>query len=351
MQNKGFLRNAWYVAAWGHEVAGAPFSRTILGEPVVLYRMGDGTAVALEDRCPHRRLALSRGRVIGDDIECGYHGFTLNAAGRCVRIPGQGTIPDTARVRSYPIVERWRWLWIWMGEPEQADPGSIPDIWMNDHPDWAVSEGPLIHVDGHYQLVIDNLLDGSHVSFVHKSTLGTDDVADIPVQAHVDGDSVRMTRWILDRPAAPLYADLGGFDDNVDRWQIITSTPPSLVVVDMGSAEAGSGAPDGDRSRGVELRSFNLLTPETEKSCFYFYSHVRNFALDDPRVTDKVRDLFRVAFLEDKDVIEAVQHGNDRFPDAPRTDAAFDKAPLMARRVLDRAIARERQATAASAAQ
>lgn len=343
MGEDGFLRNAWYVAAWGHEVGQEPLARTILGEPVVLYRTDRGTSVALEDRCPHRRLSLARGRVVGANIECGYHGFTMAPSGQCVRIPGQDSIPAQAVVRSYPLVERWRWLWIWMGEPEAADPDLIPDIWMNDHPGWAVSEGETIHVEGHYQLVIDNLLDGSHVSFVHKSTLGTDDVADVPVDARTEGETVVMTRWILDRPAAPLYAALGGFTGNVDRWQIISATPPSMVVVDMGSADAGSGAPAGDRRRGIELRSFNLLTPETENSCFYFYTHVRNFALDDAAVTAKVRDLFRVAFLEDKEVIEGVQRANERFPDSPRVDAIFDKAPMMARRVVDRALARERQ--------
>lgn len=336
-----YLRNAWYVAAWGHEIGETPLARTILDEPVVLYRTSEGAPAALEDRCPHRRLALSRGRIVGDDIECGYHGFTMNPAGKCVRIPGQKSIPETARVRSYPVVERWRWIWIWPGDPDLADSSLIPDLWQNDDPGWAVSEGELIHIEGHYQLAIDNLLDGSHVSFVHKSTLGTDDVADVPVTAEMNDDEVVMTRWILDRPAAPLYAALGGFTGNVDRWQIITSTLPSQVVVDMGSASAGTGAPDGDRSQGVELRSFNLLTPETERTCFYFYTHVRNFALDDTAVTDKVRDLFRVAFLEDKDVIEGVQAANQRFPDSPRTDADFDKAPLMARRVLKRAIGRE----------
>ncbi len=325
----GYIRNAWYVAAWHHELPGgadrAPLARTLLGAPVVLFRQADGSPAALEDRCPHRRMPLSMGSVVGDNLQCGYHGFTLNAAGRCVRIPGQDSIPEAARVRAYPVVEKWRWIWIWPGDP--------------------------LHVEGHCQLVVDNLMDGSHVSFVHKSTLGTDDVADIPVRAERDGDRVRMTRWILDRPPAPIYAALGGFEGNVDRWQIITFAPPSMVVVDMGSAAAGTGAPEGDRSRGVELRSFNLITPETDRSCFYFYTHVRNFALTDADVDRRVRDLFREAFLEDKAVIEAVQRGNERFPYSPRVDAAFDRAPTMARRTVERLARQEAAALRAVAAE
>ena len=335
-----YIRNAWYVAAWHHELArGAgrrPLARTLFGAPVVLFRQADGTPAALEDRCPHRRMPLSMGTVVDDALQCGYHGFTLDAGGRCVRIPGQDSIPETARVRAYPVVEKWRWIWIWPGDPALADESLIPDVALNDHPEWAVSEGDPLHIEGHYQLVVDNLLDGSHVSFVHKSTLGTDDVADIPVRAERDGDRVRMVRWILDRPPAPIYAALGGFEGNVDRWQIITFAPPGMVVVDMGSAVAGTGAPEGDRSQGVELLSFNLITPETGRSCFYFYTHVRNFALDDDTVGARVKDLFREAFLEDKAVIEGVQRGNERFPDSPRVDAAFDRAPAMARRVVER---------------
>jgi len=351
-----FLHNCWYVAAWGHEL-GAPgvdqsvdrvadremLTRTLLNEPVVLFRSPEGVPVAMEDRCCHRNLPLSHGTLLPEGLQCGYHGFTYDMSGQCIRIPGQDSIPAQAQVRTYPVVERHRWIWIWMGDPELADPESIPDLWKNDHPVWAVSEGDLIHVRGHYQLVVDNLMDGSHVSFVHKTTLGTDDVADVPVETSVDGSDVRMVRWILDRPAAPLYAALGGFTENVDRWQIITAAAPSLVTVDMGSATAGTGAPEGDRRQGIELRSFNLITPETDSSCFYFYTHVRNFAQQDAAVTQKVKDQFRIAFLEDVDVIEGVQAGNDRFPDRPRADAAFDKAPLMARRMLEKLIAAEKR--------
>src|ERR1700719_3457540 len=128
-----FLRNYWYVAAAEEEVLQRPLGRTILGEPVVLFRTEDGTPGALEDRCAHRRLPLSMGKIIGDALQCHYHGLRFDRAGQCVRVPGQDLIPPQARVRSYPLVERYRWLWIWMGDPAHADPDQITDFhWFAD---------------------------------------------------------------------------------------------------------------------------------------------------------------------------------------------------------------------------
>jgi phenylpropionate dioxygenase-like ring-hydroxylating dioxygenase large terminal subunit len=101
-----FLRNSWYVAARSAEVARKPLARILLNEPVALYRKEDGTPVALEDRCCHRQLPLSMGRLEGDELRCGYHGLKFDASGTCVEIPGQTAIPPQARVRAYPLLER-----------------------------------------------------------------------------------------------------------------------------------------------------------------------------------------------------------------------------------------------------
>ena len=112
-----FLRNYWYVAALDEEVRDRPLGRTILGEPVVLFRTADGALHAFEDRCPHRQLPLSMGKIVGDALQCHYHGLRFDGSGKCVRVPGQDHIPQNARVRTYPVVERYRWIWIWMGDP------------------------------------------------------------------------------------------------------------------------------------------------------------------------------------------------------------------------------------------
>jgi phenylpropionate dioxygenase-like ring-hydroxylating dioxygenase large terminal subunit len=336
--------NQWYVAAFGSEVGAKLFARTICGRPMVLFRAPDGAAVALEDRCPHRYVPLSRGELIGDLVQCAYHGLTLDRTGQCVRIPGQDSIPRGARVHAYPLVERWRFLWVWLGDPALADPALIPELTENDHPGWAVIEGEVLHTRADYRRLIDNLLDPGHVSFVHRSTLGTASVADIPVTTTRDGDRVTVARWILDQGAAPIYAALGGFTGPVDRWQLITYQPASCVTVDMGSAVAGTGAPQGDRSRGITLKSFNLITPEDVGSCFYFWTHVRNFGLSDDGVARRIRDGFSTAFSEDVEIVEMVEAGQRRFPDAHPVDIAHDRGPNLARAVIERLAAAEARA-------
>ena len=94
-----FLCNCWYVAGWSHDiVAGSLVSRTILGEPIVLYRKADGGVAALEDRCCHRMAPLTRGRIEGDDLRCMYHGLKFAPDGRCIEIPGQKLIPQLSLI-------------------------------------------------------------------------------------------------------------------------------------------------------------------------------------------------------------------------------------------------------------
>ena len=132
-----FVRNAWYVAAWDDEIGRQPFARTLLDEPIVMYRKEDGGIVALEDRCCHRFLPLSRGVLQGDRLQCSYHGMIYDGTGACVEIPWQAEIPSAARVRAYPVVERHRWVWIWMGAAEDADAKTITDFHWLDDPDWG----------------------------------------------------------------------------------------------------------------------------------------------------------------------------------------------------------------------
>ena len=166
-----YLRDSWYVAAWDHEIADAPLARLLLEEPVVLWRTGDGTAVAFEDRCCHRHAPLSVGKIVGDCLQCGYHGLTFDRTGACVEVPSQPQVPPGARVRNYPLAERHNWVWIWMGDPALADETLIPDTYWHDSPDWR-AVGDRFHVNCHYQSLIDIQLDNTHSRFVHPDTLG-----------------------------------------------------------------------------------------------------------------------------------------------------------------------------------
>lgn len=337
-----FLRNCWYAAAWDHEVSRQPLARTFLGEPVVLFRKQDGSPVALEDRCCHRALPLSMGRVVGDTLQCGYHGLEFDGSGACVRVPGQSAIPPEARVASYPVIEKFKWIWIWMGDPDRADPASLPDWWRMDHPDWAVVKGcPPFYMQSNYELMNDNLLDLSHLAFIHAGSIGTNAIPDFPIKTERGDDMVRMTRWILDSPPPPLYRDFGGFTGNVDRWQIAESRLPSFNVVHAGCAIAGTGAPEGEPLQGIEFFNLNAMTPETEKSTHYFYAHARGFGLGDEKVDETYRKDFRAVFQEDIEALNAQQANLDRFPARPVTDIGVDGPGLLFRRMLRDRIAEE----------
>jgi len=167
-----FIKNTWYVAAWSHEVGASNiFSRTIISQPVMLYRKEDGQVVALQDRCGHRGAPLSLGRREGDCVRCMYHGLKFDSRGACVEVPAQERIPPQAKVQTFPVVERHRWIWIWMGDPALADPATIPDTHWLDDPDWRGLPG-YIHYYVNYLLICDNLLDFSHLPYVHPTTLG-----------------------------------------------------------------------------------------------------------------------------------------------------------------------------------
>ncbi len=355
----GFLRNAWYAAAWNHEVDETPLARTVLGEPVVLFRDGAGRAVALEDRCCHRNLPLSQGRVEGDVIECGYHGLRFDASGACIRVPGQARIPPGATVHAWPALEKHQLVWLWMGTPELADESLLPDWKVMDHPDWRVVKGdPPFHVPCHYELFNDNLLDLSHLAYVHIRNIGTEAVPDFPIVVTRGDRTVRMIRWIMDSAPAPLYARFGGFEDNIDRWQYAEGQVPSCNTVWVGCLPAGCGASPGDHpdsigrrpggrnGTGFEFYNLNAITPETDRSCRYFYAHSRNFALDDAEVDEMFRVELRGAFQEDVDILSAQQANIERHAHNPRNwvDINVDGPGLALRRMVAEAIATESRA-------
>jgi vanillate O-demethylase monooxygenase subunit len=349
-----FLRNAWYVAAWSDEVAAdRPFGRTLLDEPVVLFREASGAAVALEDRCCHRHYPLSRGRIVEGALECGYHGLTFDGTGKCIRIPAQAAIPESACVRRYPVVERNKWIWIWMGDPALADPAQICDFHWIDHPQWG-AKGAVFHVQSSYELVIENLLDLTHLAFVHRSTIGnmaTAEQADVRVQRA--DDSVTVSRWMIDTPAPPTYVKAGGFTGNIDRWQYIQFTPPCFVRLDVGGCETRRGARDlktgpfvneGGMPGGIEMRNLNAITPETAKSCHYFWAQAHNFHVERPEVTEMIFQQVKTAFEEDWAIFEAQQKMIDRDPARPRVDVNADAGQIQGIRLLRRKIEDERAA-------
>jgi phenylpropionate dioxygenase-like ring-hydroxylating dioxygenase large terminal subunit len=344
-----FPLNAWYAAAYDVEVRAALFARTVCNQPIVMYRKADGRVAALEDACWHRRLPLSLGRLEGDELVCGYHGLVYNAEGFCTHMPSQETINPSACVRAYPVVEKHRLVWVWPGDPALADPAAVPDLHWNDDPAWA-ADGKVIHVKCDYRLVIDNLMDLTHETFVHGSSIGSREVAEAPFVATHGDRTATVTRWMEGIQPPPFWAGqirhARGFAGAVDRWQIIRFEGPCTVSIDVGVAEAGTGArpldgQPGDRSRGVNGQVLNTITPETETSCHYFWAFARNYCLGEQRLTHELREGVARIFREDEQVLEAQQRAISARPEIGFNNLQIDAGALWARRLIDGLIAEQ----------
>ena len=335
-----FPLNAWYVAAYDVEVRRELLPRKICNKPLVLYRKLNGEAAALADACWHRLVPLSKGQLHGDNVVCGYHGLEFDDSGRCVYMPSQETINPSACVRSYPIVERHRFVWVWPGDPSLADPELIPDMSKMTEPDWA-GDGKRIYVKCDYRLVVDNLMDLTHETFVHGSSIGNRAVAEAPFDTTHTDTEVTVTRWMHDISAPPFWEAQLGQKDHVDRWQIIHFIAPATVLIDVGVAPTGTGAPEGDRSKGVNGWVMNTMTPETEKTCHYFWAFMRNHNIHDQSWTTRTREGVSGVFAEDEGVLEAQQIAIDENPDHVFYNLNIDSGSMWARKLVDRMVAKE----------
>jgi len=335
-----FPLNAWYAAAWDVDIKHQLFPRKVCGKHVVMYRRSDGGVAALEDACWHRLVPLSKGRLEGDTVVCGYHGLKYNAQGRCTFMPSQETINPSACVRAYPVVERHRFIWLWMGDPALADPALVPDMHWNDDPAWA-GDGKTIYARCDYRLVVDNLMDLTHETFVHGSSIGNDAVAEAPFDVTHGDKTVTVTRWMRNIEPPPFWAKQLGKPGLVDRWQIIRFEAPCTVTIDVGVAPAGTGAPEGDRSQGVNGFVLNTITPETDKTCHYFWAFARNYRLGDQRITTEIREGVSGIFREDELILEAQQRAMDENPDRVFYNLNIDAGAMWSRRLIDRMVAKE----------
>jgi phenylpropionate dioxygenase-like ring-hydroxylating dioxygenase large terminal subunit len=338
--------NAWYVAAWDHEVTPKePLARTVAGRPLALWRTIDGRVSALADACWHRLAPLSKGKILGDELQCPYHGLRYNRAGRCTSMPAQKTVNPSATVPSFPVVERHRFLWVWMGDPDLADPDLVPDMHQMDSPEWA-GDGETIRAGCNYQLVLDNLMDLTHEEFVHSSSIGQDELSDSEFEVSHDQRHVTVSRWMRDIEAPPFWRKnmrdkFPDFEGRVDRWQIIHFEAPSTICIDVGVAKAGTGAPEGDRSQGVNGYVMNTITPETDRTCHYFWAFMRNYRLESQTITTQLREGVHGVFGEDEDMLIAQQGAIDANPDYEFYSLNIDAGGMWVRRILDRMLQAE----------
>ncbi|MBN9755810.1 MULTISPECIES: aromatic ring-hydroxylating dioxygenase subunit alpha [unclassified Pseudonocardia] len=337
--------NAWYAAAMGREVDRTPLSRTMGGRPVVLYRTEAGAPVALADACWHRLVPLSLGSLRGDDLVCGYHGIAYDPRGRCTFMPSQETINPSASVTSFPVVERDRLIWVWLGDPALADPGTVPDLHWADDPRWA-GDGELLAMECDYRLILDNLMDLTHESFIHGSSIGNAAVAETPFTVSHTDDSVTVTRWMLGITPPPAWAEemrlrFPDYDGPVDRWQVIRWQAPSTITIDVGVAKAGSGAPDGNYDQGVRGYVLNTVTPETDRTAHYFWFRMRNHALDDVVLTRAHRAAVHRIFGEDEVMLNAQQVAVDAHPGYDFYNLNIDAGSMWVRRMIGRLVEAE----------
>ncbi|MEQ9814667.1 MAG: aromatic ring-hydroxylating dioxygenase subunit alpha [Azospirillaceae bacterium] len=353
-ETKPFPLNAWYAAAWSHEIGRRLEARTICDRDVVLYRRTDGGVAALEDACWHRLVPLSLGHLDGDNVVCGYHGLAFNGAGRCVHMPAQKTINPSACVKAFPVVEKHRLVWLWPGDPALADPALVPDFLWNDGTDRVGEGGTFYNLKCDYRLVVDNLMDLTHETYVHAGSIGDDSITGAPFEVTHSGRTATITRWMIDIEPPPFWAANLGRPGPVDRWQIIRFEAPSVVVGDVGVAPTGSGAPEGDRSQGVNGWFLAAITPARENSCHYFWNFVRSFKTGDAALTRQIARAHvgdgNGLYEQDAFILERQQEAIDRNPRMPFYNLNIDAGALWARRLIDRMIAEEQPAVSPVAA-
>jgi len=340
-----YLRNTWYMAGWAHEVNKGPIGRTLLDEPVVLYRDHNGRVAALENRCCHRGAPLSLGEVAENGLRCGYHGLVFDSQGKCVEVPGQSRIPERARVKSYPIVEKNEIMWIWMGAAEKADPATILDYpWHDDHKNWPHKHA-ILPVKCNYILLIENLMDLTHLGYVHRNTIGGNPKTHVEakMKTTTTPTGVKYIRWMLNSIPPPTYkAGAPHLADRVDRWQEFDWHAPGYIIQHSGAIDANTGAYDqGKRDGGFSLRLFHGITPETDGTCFYFWSAANGYRQDDPAATDQLHEQIRITFDEDVAFVEGQQQRLESYDRDKLVDIDTDGAQLQMARYLRQALDRE----------
>jgi vanillate O-demethylase monooxygenase subunit len=339
-----FPKNAWYVACTPNEIDDKPLGRKVCNESIVFYRGPEGQVAALEDFCPHRGAPLSLGSVCEGKLVCGYHGLEMGCDGKTIAMPGQ-RVRGFPQIRSYPAVERYGFVWVWPGDPAQADPAKIHHLEWAESPDWAYGGG-LYHIHCDYRLMIDNLMDLTHETYVHASSIGQKEIDEAAPATASNGDEVVTSRFMNNIMAPPFWkmALRGNHlpdEQPVDRWQICRFTPPSHVMIEVGVALAGKGGYDAPPEVKASSIVVDFITPETDTSIWYFWGMARNFNPKDKALTATIREGQGKIFSEDLEMLERQQQNLLTHPERRLLMLNIDAGGVQSRRVLDRLIAAE----------
>lgn len=342
-----YLRNCWYAAMWSETLpASGLVARTLLDEPLVFFRDGQGRPVAMKDLCPHRLAPLSLGRHLPNgNVECGYHGLEFGADGRCVNNPhGKGRIPDRCRAHCYALVERHTLIWIWMGEAT-PDESQIPDFsYLDAESGYAVGRRDTLLMDTNYRYLIDNLMDLSHAAYLHDGILGNRETAWAEIAVREDRQYVYVRRD-MHGVKPPLLRDLLFRRDGapVSMWQDIRWSPPSAVLNDVGTY-----APGDDPANFAGQLGCHILTPETATTTHYITAAARQGPLSglaeegEEAFRERVAQLRRHAFKDQDDPMLKAQLENiRRHPGVAPVLLEIDAGPARCQRILDALMAAE----------
>jgi vanillate monooxygenase len=339
-----FPKNTWYVACTPDEIDEKPLGRKICGESIVFYRGAQGQVAALDDFCPHRGAPLSLGKVLEGKLVCGYHGLEMGCDGKTIAMPGQ-RVRGFPAIRSYPVVERYGFVWVWTGDAALADESKIKHLEWHENPEWAYGGG-LFHIACDYRLMIDNLMDLTHETYVHATSIGQKEIDESPCKTTVDGDQVITSRFMENITPPPFWkmalrgnnlAD----DVPVDRWQICRFTPPSNVMIEVGVAHAGKGGYDAAPEHKAYSVVVDFITPETETSIHYFWGMARKFNPKDKALTASIREGQGKIFSEDLAMLELQQRNLLAHPERSLLMLNIDAGGVQSRKILDRLMAAE----------
>ena len=335
-----YLRNCWYMAGWSDEIGPSGLVREILGQRLFLYRLQDGSPAALLDRCPHRFAPLSLGQRDGDLVVCGYHGLKFGPDGACRHNPFSDRIPAGTTVPAWTGVERDDIVWLWGGDADAADPALIPDFsFVPDTPSQRSVRGYTL-MKANYEYGTDNLMDLSHIEWVHKGTFAGDGVIFAGQhKVRQEGDTLHSDWWMPDIKPPQVAQGLVAEGRTVDHWLRMRWNAPASMRLDVGACPHGE-----PEHHGFDIPQAHILTPANEHETHYFWTVSRNHDLDSNEADAYMLDLFRQAFdVEDKPMIEAA-YANVKgrsFWDEKPVSLGVDQGGTRARRLLESLIARE----------
>lgn len=340
-----FVKETWYCAGWSEEFARGTMRRLRIADLDILFardKLDDLSA--LENRCAHRFAPLHMGRLTDQGIECGYHGLIFDASGKCVVNPhGNKVPPPGCKIRSFPLVERYGIVWVWLGRTA-ATPDTIPDLAAYD-PENAYVGRRYLHANANYLLDVDNILDLSHIQYLHPATLGSSEVANAKVEVSRDGDRVTTRRVITAERLSP-FLEKAFFvtpGQIVDRGLELCWHPTGVITHLIWVTPTGRPA-----SEGHTRRVLHIFTPETARTSHYWFSLAYPHALGSEFAALAESGIAGLAVpfeTEDLPMLEAQQEaiGTAAFEDLRPALIKNDAAAVMARRIVGELLEREAQ--------